>query len=55
VPGPLTIVAGATPVTSTAANGATILTGSDMPGFAIGDALQAATAAGQFIEILLRR
>ncbi len=48
----LAIAAGATAVTSTAANGA-ILTGSGSPDFLVGHALQAATAAGQFVEILL--
>lgn len=56
IPGaPLSIVAGATAVTSTAANGSAIFAGTDLPGYAMGDALTAATAAGQFIEVLLRR
>ncbi|MBF0341926.1 MAG: DUF2190 family protein [Magnetococcales bacterium] len=50
----LHIAAGATAVTSSAANGA-ILTGGDAPEFVIGDALQPAAGAGEFIEILLRR
>lgn len=50
----MSVNAGATQVTSTAANGA-ILTGADSPIFAVGDVLQAAGAAGQFVEILLRR
>lgn len=50
----LAVAAGATGVTSTAANGSAILTGSNLPAHPMGDALQAATAAGQFIEILLR-
>lgn len=52
---PLAIAAGGTPVTSTAANGSAVLTGTDLPGYPMGDALTAATAAGQFIEVLLRR
>lgn len=36
------------------ANGAGILVGSNLPSHPMGDALQGATAAGQFIEILLR-
>lgn len=51
----LAVAVGATPVTSTAANGSAILTGGDMPQFVVGDAMQAAAAAGAFIEILLRR
>lgn len=51
---PLRVAAGATPVTSSGANGA-ILEGGDPPEFLLGDALQAASGAGQFIEILLRR
>jgi hypothetical protein len=51
----LSVVAGATQVTSATANGAGIITGADSPIFAVGDVLQAATAAGQFVEILLRR
>lgn len=50
----LAVAAGATQVTSGAANGAAVLTGSNLPSHPMGDALQAATAAGQFIEILLR-
>ncbi|MBF0370980.1 MAG: DUF2190 family protein [Magnetococcales bacterium] len=53
VTGNLSIGSGATPVTSTAANGE-ILTGADLPEYLVGDALQAASAAGKFIEILLR-
>lgn len=52
---PLAVASGATQVTSAAANGAGALTGGDAPQFVFGDALQAATAAGQFIEVLLRR
>ncbi|MBF0180719.1 MAG: DUF2190 family protein [Magnetococcales bacterium] len=52
--GALQVAAGATAVTSSAANGA-ILAGGDPPEYVIGDALQAASGAGEFIEILLRR
>jgi len=50
---PLAVAAGATAVTSSAANGQ-ILTGSGTPDFLVAYALQAATAAGQFVEILLK-
>lgn len=52
--GALAVAAGSTTVTSTAANGA-ILTGGDAPEYVFGDALEAAAAAGQTIEVLLRR
>jgi hypothetical protein len=52
--GALGVAAGAVAVTSSAANGA-ILTGSDLPEYVVADALQAATAAGQLVEVLLRR
>lgn len=52
--GPLGVAAGATPVTSSAANGA-ILTGGDGPEFVFADALEAGAAVGDFIEVLLRR
>ena len=51
---PLGIATGATGVTSSAANGA-ILTGADTPQFVVADALEAAGAAGAFVEVLLRR
>lgn len=51
---PLEVAAGATQVTSTAANGA-ILTGSEPPNYIWADALEAASAAGQIIEVLPRR
>jgi len=51
---PLRVAAGATAVTSTAANGA-ILTGSDTPQVVVADALEAAGAAGAFVEVLLRQ
>ncbi len=51
---PLRVATGATAVTSTAANGA-ILTGGDAPQFVVADALEAADAAGAFLEVLLRQ
>lgn len=51
----LAVRAGATAMTSTAANGAGVLSGSETPEYTFADALEAATAAGQFIEVLLRR
>lgn len=51
----LAVAAGATAMTSAAANGAAALAGGDAPQFVFGDALQAAAAAGVFIEVLLRR
>lgn len=51
----LAIAAGAVAVTSTAANGSAILTGSILPQRVVGDALEAASGAGVFIEVLLRR
>lgn len=50
----LAVASGATPVTSSAANGA-ILVGGDAPQFVFADALEAATGAGQFVEVLMRR
>lgn len=52
--GKLEVAAGATAVTSSAANGA-ILTGGDSPEYVFGDALEAAAAAGDFVEVFLRR
>lgn len=52
--GNLAIATGATAVTSTAADGDTILTGADLPEFAFADALSAGSN-GQVIEALLRR
>lgn len=57
------VTAGAVAVTSTAANGAIVtgtaaaqvLSGGDLPVFIVGHALEAATAAGQFCEVLLCR
>jgi|GEM_PF-991830 len=51
--GSLGIAVGAVDMTSTAANGA-VLTGADLPEFVFADALQAAGAAGKFIEVKLR-
>ncbi len=48
----LQVAAGATAVTSSAANGA-ILSGGDPPQFIVGYALQAAAANGDLVEILL--
>jgi hypothetical protein len=61
--GTLAIAAGAVAVTSSAANGAIItgaptapvLSGGDLPQFVVGHALEAATGAGVFIEVLLSR
>ena len=50
----LTVATGATAMTSTAANGA-VLAGGALPSYAGAIPLQAATAAGQFIEVLLLR
>lgn len=52
--GPLAVKAGATAVTSVAANGP-ILQGGDPSEFVFADALEAASGPGKFIEILLRR
>ncbi|MBF0212288.1 MAG: DUF2190 family protein [Magnetococcales bacterium] len=52
--GGLRVASGSTAVTSSAANGA-ILAGGDPPEFIIADALQTASGAGEFIEVLLRR
>lgn len=49
----LAIAAGATAVTSAAANGAADLSGGDLPQYVIGTALQAAGAAGDLIEVLI--
>lgn len=58
------IDAGATPVTSSAANGDVLtltvtaaqgaITGGYLPQYILGDALEAASGAGEFIEVLLR-
>jgi uncharacterized Zn-binding protein involved in type VI secretion len=52
--GNLGVGAGATPVTSTAANGA-LLIGADLPEFVFGDAMESASGAGSTIQVLLRR
>lgn len=49
----LTIAAGATAVTSAAANGAGTLAGGDAPIYVWGTALQSAAGAGEFIEVLV--
>lgn len=54
VTGGLTVATGAVAVTSSAANGA-ILAGADLPEYVFADALQTAAAAGEFIEVLMRR
>jgi len=51
--GEIAIGAGAVAMTSSAANGA-ILTGGELPEMVVGHALQAAAAAGDFIEVLLK-
>lgn len=51
----LAVAAGATAVTSAAANGAAAIAGGEPPQFVVGDAMQAASGAGVFIEVLLRR
>jgi len=50
----LGVAAGATQVTSTAANG-NILSGSIPPEYIFADALEAAAAAGDIIEVITRR
>jgi hypothetical protein len=50
----LTVAAGATAVTSTAANGA-ILAGGILPQWIVGDALEASSGAGVFVEVMLAR
>jgi hypothetical protein len=49
----LTIATGAVAVTSAAVNGAGTISGGDTPLFVFGTALQAAAAAGDFIEVLI--
>jgi hypothetical protein len=53
--GKLAIAAGATAVTSSAANGNAILSGSDLPEYVFADALENSGGAGDFVEVLLRR
>lgn len=52
--GEISIASGATQVTSTAANGA-ILTGGELPEYIFADARADASAAGDLIEVALRR
>lgn len=49
----LAVAAGATPMTSSAANGA-VLSGGVLPQHVFATALQAADGAGEFIEVLLK-
>ncbi|MFB2554029.1 capsid cement protein [Ensifer soli] len=53
--GKLALAAGATAVTSSAANGNTIFTGGDTPEFIFADALELSSGAGKFVEVFLRR
>lgn len=52
--GALAIAAGATGVTSSAANGE-VLEGADLPEYVFADALEVSGGAGEFVEVLLRR
>lgn len=52
--GAIGVAAGATAVMASAANGA-VLTGADMPEYVFADALEASGAAGNLVEVLLRR
>ncbi len=52
--GDLSVAAGATGVTSSAANGA-ILAGADLPEYVFADAIWDAAGSGEFIEVMLRR
>ncbi|MFM2057599.1 MAG: hypothetical protein RLY71_1984 [Pseudomonadota bacterium] len=49
----LGVSSGATAVTAAAANGAAALTGGDPPVYVFGTAMQAASAAGDWIEVLI--
>lgn len=53
--GALAVAAGATPVTSGAANGAAVLVGGDLPEYVFADALEESGGIGEFVEVLLRR
>lgn len=53
--GALAVKAGATAMTSTAANGAAVLSGGDLPEFVFADALEVSSGVGQLVEVLLRR
>lgn len=50
----LAVAAGATPVTSGAANGAAVLTGGVLPSYVFADALAASGGAGEIVEVLMR-
>lgn len=50
----LKIAAGATQVTSSAANGSAILAGGDLPEYVFADALEVSSGAGKFVEVLMR-
>ncbi|MQY50168.1 DUF2190 family protein [Rhodocyclus gracilis] len=50
---PIAIAAGATAVTSAAANGATDITGGDPAQYIVGYAMQAAGASGDLVEIAM--
>ncbi len=52
--GSLAVKAGATAVTSTGANGSTILSGADLPEYVFADAIDDGSA-GDVVEVLLRR
>jgi hypothetical protein len=52
--GEIAVESGTTAVQSTSADG-TILTGGEMPEHVVADALESASGAGEFIEVLLRR
>lgn len=52
--GALALEAGATDVTSSAANGA-VLEGADLPEYVFADALEDSSGAGAVVEVLLRR
>lgn len=52
--GSLAVKAGATAMTSTAANGSTVLSGADLPEYVFADALDDGSA-GDVVEVLLRR
>lgn len=51
--GALAIAAGATAVTSSAANGE-VLEGADLPEYVFADALEDSGGAGEFVEVLMR-
>lgn len=51
----LSLKAGATAATSSAANGDTIFEGGDLPVHVFADAMEASSGAGKFVKILFRR